>query len=223
MGDDGQHRVSEDSHRTQQVSGVLRRSEALGFLGSMPIDDQIAHALGFRSAVEDALGADPGTALDLGSGGGVPGLVLATVWPAATMTLLDASERRTAFLQEEVEALGWTDRVKVLRGRAEEVGRDPAMREALAVVVSRSFGSPAVTAECAAPLLEVGGILAVSEPPGEHQESRWSPEGLAQLGLAPRSSYRHLDRFGYQLIEKVSDTPDRYPRRVGIPTKRPLF
>ncbi len=215
--------VSGESRAVEQVGEALRRSEALGFLGRMPIEDQIAHALGFRYAVEGVLHRAPTSALDLGSGGGLPGLVLGTVWPESTLALLDASERRTAFLQQEVETLGWSGRVQVVRGRAEEVGRDPAMAGEFEVVVSRSFGSPAVTAECAAPLLGVGGLLAVSEPPGDDHDARWSPEGLGELGLALTSDYRHLDRFGYQLITKVAPTPDRYPRRVGIPTKRPLF
>jgi 16S rRNA (guanine527-N7)-methyltransferase len=90
-------------------------------------------------------------------------------------------------------------------------------------VVARSFGSPAVTAECAAPFLEVGGILVVSEPPDRGASVRWPVEGLADLGLAPVASGGHRGRFGYQVVEKQVPTPDRFPRRTGIPAKRPLF
>jgi 16S rRNA (guanine527-N7)-methyltransferase len=161
--------------------------------------------------------------MDLGTGGGIPGLVLAAVWPEVELTLFDANQRRTDFLFEEVEAWGVAGRVKVLRGRAEEIGRVPELREAFDLITARSFGSPGVTAECAAPLLKIGGIVVVSEPPEVNPPERWPVEGLATVGLAPGSIYRHRDRFGYQILEKRTETPDKFPRRTGIPTKRPLF
>jgi 16S rRNA (guanine527-N7)-methyltransferase len=206
-----------------QVRTILRRSAAMGFLGGMSIEDQVVHALGFRAAVEHVLGRSPTSVVDLGTGGGLPGLVLAAVWPTTRVVLLDSSERRTDFLHQEVEQWGRADRVSVTRGRAEEVGRSAGLAAGTEVVVARSFGSPAVTAECSAPLLELGGLLTVSEPPEADSSDRWPEAGLAMVGLESLASFRYLDRFGYQLLKKISLTPDRYPRRVGIPTKRPLF
>jgi 16S rRNA (guanine527-N7)-methyltransferase len=91
-------------------------------------------------------------------------------------------------------------------------------------VVVRSFGPPAVTAECGAPFLRVGGLLVVSEPPAEEGkalEERWPADGLAPLGLEPAE--RWTEPFTYHASRQVTPCPDRYPRRVGIPTKRPLF
>ena len=89
-----------------------------------------------------------------------------------------------------------------------------------AIVVARSFGAPAVLAECVAPLLAVGGLLVVSEPPGG-DGSRWPAGGLAEVGLAA------LDAVpGPPALFRAAQTvpcPDRYPRRVGIPAKRPLW
>ena len=103
----------------------------------------------------------PARWLDLGSGGGLPGLVLAQHWPDTPAVLLDASERRTAFLSEAVLELGWADRVHVVRARAEEAGSvHSGFRAGFDVVWARSFGSPPVTAECAAPFLKPG------RPPG---------------------------------------------------------
>jgi 16S rRNA (guanine527-N7)-methyltransferase len=215
--------ASESPAQLDQVRAVLRRSGALGFLGGMAIDDQVIHALGFQAAIQDVLGRPPISVLDLGTGGGIPGLVLAAVWPTTRVVLLDASERRTDFLHQEVVQWGRADQVSVTRGRAEESGRSPELAAAIEVVTARSFGTPAVTAECAAPLLKVGGLLAVSEPPDVDGPERWPQGGLAILGLERLPPYRYLDRFGYQLLKKVGPTPDRYPRRVGIPTKRPLF
>jgi 16S rRNA (guanine527-N7)-methyltransferase len=219
---------SEDDGLTERdlavtVGPILERSAVLGFLGGMPISEQIDHAVGFCEAAEGHLGRAPSSALDLGTGGGIPGLVLAALWPSLRLTLFDANERRTLFLTEEIEAWGISDRVRVLRGRAEEAGRDPGLRGAFELVTARSFGSPAVTAECAAPLLRTDGILVVSEPPDGDPSVRLPVQGLATVGLAPGLVYRYRDRFSYQVLAKTAETPDRFPRRTGIPTKRPLF
>ena len=162
----------------------------------------------------------PVLAVDLGSGGGIPGLVLAAAWPASHWLLLDSSERRTDFLRDAVRRLGYDRRVEVLRSRAEEAGRSPAWRARADVVVARSFGSPPVTAECGAPFLRVGGRLIVSEPPGAPPE-RWPATGIGLLGL------RLADRFegagAWVSLELAGPCPAAYPRRVGVPAKRPLF
>jgi 16S rRNA (guanine527-N7)-methyltransferase len=205
------------------VKAQLQRSAELDFLGTMPIEDQIDHALGFVWTVEDELGMPPSSVVDLGTGGGLPGLVLIGCWPEASFVLMDANQRRTDFLTEEIEQSGQGDRASVIRARAEEAGRADELREGADLVVARSFGSPATTAECASPLVAVGGRVVVSEPPAEDTANRWDPEGLAQLGLEGSGRHRYLDRFGYQVLLKVEVCGDRYPRRVGVPAKRPLF
>ena len=197
---------------------VLEEARRRGLLGPGPVVPHLHHALGFAVA---AGGPPAGPAVDLGSGGGLPGLVLALVWPTSRWMLLDAGERRTAFLTEAVAELGLGDRVEVLRGRAEEVGRRTERRGGHRLVVARSFAPPGVTAECAAPLLAVGGRLVVSEPP-EPDAGRWPDTGLEVLGLRAVAVVR--DGGGtYQVLEQRSPCPERYPRRPGIPQKRPLF
>jgi 16S rRNA (guanine527-N7)-methyltransferase len=212
------------------VGETLNRSGELGFLGGMPVEDQVDHALGFVSVVESVLGRSPSAVVDLGSGGGIPGAVLSSCWPESRVVLLDSSERRTDFLLSETTA--W-DRgnsagiglgaVEVVRGRAEDFGRTPEIRGQFDLVTARSFGPPAVTAECGAPLLALGGLLVVSEPPEPTEGVRWPSDGLDLLGLEAGAPVRVDDRFGYQVLLKAQQTPERYPRRVGIPTKRPLF
>lgn len=198
----------------------LARQRGRGVLGPDAIDDLIAHSLGFAVALGDL---PPSAAVvDLGSGGGLPGLVLAaTAWPQAQLTLVDASQRRCTYLELEVVALGLGDRVVVRWGRAEEVGRDPGLRGSADVVVSRSFGPPAVTAECAAPLLRSGGLAVVSEPPGSRGE-RWPSAGLARAGLALDALVDHLGST-YARLRQVAPCPDILPRRPGLPERRPLF
>ena len=157
--------------------------------------------------------------MDLGSGGGVPGLPLALAWPASRWVLLDGSVNRGEFLRGAVSTLGLDDRIEVLAERAELAGRGP-LRGALDVVVARGFGPPGPTAECAAPFLRVGGVLVVAEPPGGRPD-RWDSPALGQLGL--RNDRQVEGSTAYQVLVQERVCPDRYPRRVGIPVKRPLF
>lgn len=189
----------------------------------MPIDDQIDHALGFVVILEAMRTGPPHSVLDLGTGGGMPGLVLMACWPEARIVLMDASERRTTFLTEVVEGWSGAGGVEVLRGRAEDLGRRDGLRESFECVTSRSFGLPAVTAECGSSFLEVGGEMIISEPPDADPLDRWPAEGLAQVGLVRAATIRPDSRFGYQVLEKVEAVGERYPRRVGIPVKRPIF
>src|SRR5205085_6392124 len=125
--------------------------------------------------------------------GGLPGLVLATYRPELELTLLEARQRACRFLREAVAAI---DRpgVVVVEARAEEAARRADLREAYDAVVARSFGPPAVTAECAVGFLRPGGRLVVSEPPvdeaphpigEERTAARWPVPGLEELGFAP--------------------------------------
>jgi 16S rRNA (guanine527-N7)-methyltransferase len=195
------------------VEDVLERARSLGVLGPGPVTSHIEHAAVFL----DALVGCRGSVLDLGSGAGVPGLVIARERSDLEVVLLDAHARRVALLLEAVEALGLAARVRVLHGRAEELGRVPELRGGFEAVTARSFGPPAVVAECAAPFLAVGGRLVVSEPPGD--ADRWPADELHVLGMALSSSRSP----GVALLEQVTPCPDRFPRRNGVAAKRPLF
>jgi 16S rRNA (guanine527-N7)-methyltransferase len=204
---------------------VLERSRSLGFLGPGSVRVHVDHADGFAAGLEQP----PARFLDLGSGGGVPGLVLSLRWMDSEAVLLDGRERRCAFLEEAVQSLGLAERVTVVCARAEDAGRRADLRARFDLVVARGFGRPATTAECAAPFLRVGGTLAVSEPPldddvmvaGGGPSARWEPAGLARVGLALGRSW--AQEYRYQALQQVEPCPPQYPRRTGIPAKRPLF
>jgi 16S rRNA (guanine527-N7)-methyltransferase len=209
-------------HRDALVP-VLEEARRLGFLGPGPVEVHIDHAAGYAGAlaVDAGTGWCPARAADLGSGAGLPGLPLALHFEGTEWTLVEASVRRAAFLRTAVDRLGLGDRVSVVEQRVETVGRAPEYRGSLDLVVARSFGRPAVVAECAAPLLRIGGRVVVSEPPGG-QPGRWPPAALAELGLAPAASVR-TGEAAYQVLRQDGPCPDRWPRRVGVPAKRPLF
>jgi 16S rRNA (guanine527-N7)-methyltransferase len=218
---------------------VLEDAREAGFLGPGPVDRHLQHAKGFTFLVRAEMGSGAAHLVDLGSGGGLPGLVIATDWPAATLVLLESNQRRAQFLEQAVRTCRLEGRVRVIHERAEICGRNSLYRANFDGVVARSFGSPAVVAECAAPFLRVGGWLIVSEPPDEDAESqseksrgpqpeerpwgsqRWPADQLAQFGLEPMAPVRL--QFGYQILRQRQLCPDAFPRRNGVPSKRPLF
>jgi 16S rRNA (guanine527-N7)-methyltransferase len=179
---------------------------------------QLAHSRAYARLIEPP----HGPFLDLGSGGGLPGLLLAVEWPTATGTLLDSNQRRTHFLTEAVAALGLDERLHVVTARAEEAARDPELRNAFDLVAARSFAAPAVTAECAVGFLQAGGRLAVSEPPDGGSSERWPAAGLDRLGLE-EPEIRHGDGVSVALLTLLEVAGERWPRRTGIPAKRPLW
>jgi 16S rRNA (guanine527-N7)-methyltransferase len=202
---------------------VLVEARGLGFLGPGPVEAHLVHAAGFAEAVgagQDG-GWQPAEAADLGSGGGLPGLPLALFFPSSSWVLIEANQRRARFLRDAVAALRVDPRVRVLEERAEVAGRDPALRARLDVVVARSFGPPAVMAECAAPLLRPGGRAVVSEPP-DQASPRWPDTGLGLLGMVTGPEVV-AGGASFRVLEQAEPCPDRYPRRTGIPAKRPLF
>lgn len=125
--------------------------------------------------------------------------------------------RRATFLRDAVRTLDLDRRVTVVAEAAEEVGRQVTSRGAFDVVVARSFGPPAVAAECAAPLLAVGGVLLVSEPPDD-DPARWPAAPLAELGLADEGR-----RGGVRRLRQVAPPPADVPRRAGVPGRRPRW
>lgn len=206
---------SEDPISDPDLLAVLDMSREKGFLGPGPALFHVEHARDFLPLVSGAQ-----SVLDLGSGGGVPGLVLARNCPTQRFVLLDAMDRRSAFLRSSVAVLGLADRVQVRTGRAEQLAREPDLEAVFDVVVARSFGPPAVTAECGARFTRPGGVLVVSEPPTD--EGRWPADGLAELGLAKGDRLMGKSAT-LQILIRTGPLDDRFPRRVGIPAKRPLF
>lgn len=209
---------------------VLRHAQDLGFIGTGPLGAHLDHGLAFARTLDRVTPRgtlrDPATrwlrVADLGSGGGLPALVIATSRPDVEISLIESHQRRANFLGEAVGRLDLAERVTVVQERAELVGRDVAHRGTYDAVTARAFGPPGVVAECAAPLLMAGGLLVVSGPPEESLPgNRWPPQSLAQLGLGP-AEIEHNERH-FALLSQVTPCPDRFPRRVGVPAKRPLF
>jgi 16S rRNA (guanine527-N7)-methyltransferase len=196
---------------TARLTGTLTEAQRLGFLGRGPVDAHIDHAWPLITRLPPA-----GRIADLGSGGGVPALILALALPDTEWILIESQRRRSEFLRKATDDLAISARTEIVEARAEEVGRGER-RGVIDAVTARSFAPPGVTAECAAPLLRSAGSLWVAEPP-TGSGTRWPKDGLAELGLA-----RGMSVPGWVQLRQDHACPDRYPRRVGVPAKRPLF
>lgn len=154
----------------------LTESQRLGFLGARPIGEVIDHARGFVVALESL--PTGSRVLDLGSGGGVPGLVIAHDRPDLFLVLVDRRTKRTDFLLRVVHRLDWSGRVQVIAADVSEVAAVEG--GAFDAVVARGFGPPASTLTTAVQLVRPGGWIVISEPPSG---DRWAPEMLDTLGV----------------------------------------
>lgn len=202
------------------LTRALEESRARGFLGPNSLEPHLAHAEGFAITWNALRSSQPEQFLDLGSGGGLPGLVLLERWDNFGV-LLDSMHKRVALLNEVLTWPGAPENGRAVLGRAEEVAREPGYEGKFDLVTSRAFGPPSVTAECAVRFLKEGGLLIVSEPPESDSSKRWESPALKTLGMTPLGFFRF--ETGYQVLEKSTKTPKMYPRTNGIPRKTPLF
>lgn len=164
--------------------------------------------------------------IDVGTGAGFPGLPMAILDPGGTWVLADALTKRVKFLEAVVETLG-LEGVEAIHGRAEELGRNPAYREAFDLVVSRAVAHLTVLSEYCLPFASVGGLFVAMKGPKAAKEVRESEKAIRLLGGRVRecvSIESSFDEWGHQIIviEKIHPTPDRYPRRPGQPAKKPI-
>ena len=163
---------------------------------------------------------------DVGSGAGFPGVPLKILFPNARLTLIDSIAKRTKFLSALVSALG-LDQVDVLTGRAEDLGRDSPLRESFDLVVSRGVASLRVLAELTLPFCRLGGLAVLQKKGDIDGEIVRASRAWDELGGGlPEVKPVPPEVLGGQRLlvvaRKVAPTPIRYPRRAGIPAKRPL-
>ena len=164
--------------------------------------------------------------IDVGSGAGFPGLALKIAMPALRLTLLDATGKKTEFLRFLIEQLELSD-VTVINARAEEAGQDHRHREQYDVALARALAGMPTLAELTLPLARVGGMVIAQKGEDPADEVDAAHTAIVTLGgqvgeITPvvvpgLEGARHL-----VVLKKVSPSPSKYPRRPGMPTKRPL-
>jgi 16S rRNA (guanine527-N7)-methyltransferase len=161
--------------------------------------------------------------VDVGSGAGLPGLPLKIARPELELTLIEADQAKAAFLVHACATLG-LEGVEVVAKRAEEAGQDPRLREAFDVAVARALAPMPVLAELCLGLVRVGGRLLAQKT--ENQDQSAANHAIEVMGgalAAVHSSPSAARRGGtVVVIAKIRPTPAAYPRRPGVPTRKPL-
>ncbi|MBF6600435.1 MAG: 16S rRNA (guanine(527)-N(7))-methyltransferase RsmG [Dehalococcoidia bacterium] len=179
-------------------------------------------ALGAALRERELLRPDSGV-IDVGSGAGFPGVVLKLVWSSLRLTLLEATGKKTAFLDALVGALGLSD-VTVRTGRAEELAHEAGLRGAFDLAVARAVAPLPALLELTLPFVRTGGRVAAvkgSRAAAELAASRLALDALGARALAmplrvPGPPQRII------VAVKQRETPSEYPRRTGVPQKQPL-
>lgn len=168
----------------------------------------------------------PSLLLDVGTGAGIPGLPLKILFQDISLTLIDSVHKKTEFLNHLVARLGLKG-VEVLTARAEHLAHDEGYRERFDLVLSRGVAKLATLAELALPFCTVGGAF-IAQKKGEIDgEIEAAARAIDILGGRLREVKRvRLKELGEEralvIIDKITPTPQRYPRRAGTPSRRPL-
>jgi len=162
---------------------------------------------------------------DVGTGAGFPGVPIRLVCPEIELWLIESSLKRARFLDELVARLG-LDRVKVIPRRAEDVGRDRAYREGATLLVARALARLPTLVEVTLPLVAPGGWAVYWKGPPDLPDLPPTLPFIRRLGAEPAGTFGPfgrdygLDRI-FIVLEKIAPTPEAFPRRPGIPFKRP--
>ena len=165
------------------------------------------------------------TLVDVGSGAGFPGIPLAIMLPKICITMIDALDKRVKFLNEVIKELKLN--AVAVHARCEDAGKKPELREQFDVATSRAVASLNILCELSLPLVKVGGQMIAYKGPIWQEEAAQAENALAILGGSvacakpadiPGRDWNHMLVY----IEKTASTPEKYPRRPGMPEKKPL-
>ena len=164
--------------------------------------------------------------IDVGAGAGFPGMPIKIICPSIRLSLLEARKKKTIFLQKLTEEMNF-QQVKILNGRAETFGKSIDYREKYDIAVSRAVAHLSVLSEYCLPLVRVGGLFIAQKGRSYKEETEKSLKTIRFLGgeLIGVENIRipFINQERYLLvIKKIKDTPSKYPRKEGLPQKRPL-
>jgi len=164
--------------------------------------------------------------LDVGSGAGFPGIPLKILFPEIQLTLLDSVRKKTEFMKRASSHLK-LEGTYVKRGRAEILARDDRHREVYDLVVARAVSELNALVELTIPFCKIGGYVIAMKGRKAHSEVSTAIEAIEQLGGELDDIIDCNESHGFLkghlvVISKIASTPERFPRRPGVPTKRPL-
>jgi 16S rRNA (guanine527-N7)-methyltransferase len=168
----------------------------------------------------------PGSLIDIGTGAGFPGIPLKILQPSLNLTLVESVGKKAEFCRHVVHTLGM-ERVEVVQARAEEVGQMPKFRERFDWAVARAVANLPILVEYLLPLVHVGGAVLAQKGETGPAEAHASEKAIRLMGGRLRQLIKVSlpgvaeDRY-LVVIDKIAATPPNYPRRVGVPSKKPL-
>lgn len=188
--------------------------------------DSLTCLLATQPLLEAARAGSPCRLADVGAGAGFPGVPIKIVWPQVQLVLIESVGKKCTFLEELARDLGLTG-VTVVNARAEDVGRDPQYREQYDIVVARAVAELPELVEYCLPLARRQGVVIAQKGEDVEAEVVAAEGAIALLGGALEKVLR-VEVPGTALprslvvLRKVALTPPQYPRRAGVPGRRPL-
>lgn len=191
-----------------------------------PFEIRIRHFLDSLSCARVTGNLNGHSLIDVGTGAGFPGLPLKILYPHLKLTLVESVAKKGQFLQAVVDGLG-LDGVVILTERVERLGQSPRYRQQYDWAVARAVAELRVLVEYLLPLCRVGGSMLAQKGEGVKDELGRARQAIKLLGgtepalaqvMLPHRALPHY----FVTVKKISETPQKYPRRVGVPAKRPL-
>ena len=209
------HAILDEYNRKMDLTAVLEEDERVD-----------RHDLDSAAPLAMGLLGQGAKVIDVGTGAGFPGMPLLILRPGLRMTFLDALQKRIAFLQDALARLGLS--AETLHARAEDAGRMREHRETYDAALSRAVAGSAVLQELTLPFVRTGGIAVAWKGPGAAEEWQQAKRAAFLLGGALRepvpAPVPGRPEWGHVLLitDKIKNTPGIYPRRAGLPAKKPL-
>ena len=176
-------------------------------------------------AGKDLMNGKTLTLIDVGTGAGLPGMVLKIVFPNLAVTLFDSLNKRLIFLNEVIEDLG-LDGIRTVHGRAEDTAHDKKYREKYDIATARAVADLSVLSEYCLPFLKTGGRFISYKAAESEEELKRAGTAISLLGGKPERISEYDAGDGVKritvTIRKEKQTPGKYPRKAGTPAKEPI-
>ena len=201
----------------QYAQLLLEWNRSINLTGAQTLE-QVEALIADAGVLVDASWTGITSVIDIGSGGGLPAVPLAVEMPHVRFTLLEANTRKCAFLEHVAGTLGLAN-VVVAPGRAEDLAHRPALREQYDRAISRAAARPEVLLELALPFVRTGGDLVAQVSPLD--PLALEPAARLLGGGTPRLQPA-AGGHALMVVPKLAPTPSRFPRRTGLPGRKPL-